>query len=993
MSVTHNLADRFRTKVSALTHDPLEKAFALGRSGGHEAGTVRHIRTELGLDPDVSYADRFADRLAAAADRLPGLRDERLEVHFASSPVIIHPLSPDRLQGGVSAGTGTVVLSPLPDVQLHYLEQIVAEELQTLVVRAQSTHNSAASIDWQQTHAAFWRFAVERVAARVNEGSQSLGQLWRLLPADTRFPDHAIVAHLDLASAYAGTLGRPALLSVNLGPVQTFIRASHSTADLWAGSHILSVLTFAAMLPIMETFGPDAVIMPNLRGNPLVDAWLARRLPLTLRNLLGERIDERARRAALPNRFIALVNAAELEDLEKAIRQSVDTHLMRWVRLALETRSIHRSDSRGLADEELASALAGFPELAIASVDITPTENRDQLFADLAQAASTLGITIDNPADEDDRIPLRSSDEASGSTAAIYPVSAGEAYAPAFAIAATVLDAIKAARRPPAAAEVQVRGARCTRCGERAAVATWRSAGNEELALCALCGLKHAWRWMLDAVLEDLGTFAPASDVDGPLDTPRGTGLPIVSTHTMARVPTVRAVLQRLKDGDEREKQRVREQLSKLPRATEEQRLPRLLARRLRLLADRDRDDLEPHLRGLLEQPPGHVLDEPSLPRQLASLKLPTTAYYALVKADGDQMGAWLAPRRGDPRLSRRIDRLHPTARDQLEAWLIRSVDAQEAERLRRWWDAPRRVSPAWHGALSEALATFSLRGAPWLLEEAADGYLVYAGGDDLLGFLPLDRVTSYLWLLPAVFQGVRPTELAVPDTHQGMPAFGFDDVDLGVISRARFGHGFLQLDPERDPIMLAMGPRATISTGVVIAHYSYPLRAALRELEAAEHAAKAARRELGPDGFARGGFAIHVLKRSGGTERIAGHLGEKDGTLAALVAIRQGLQASVLSRSSLTHLAQHVRELPPLENEDELVALANLVHLDAPAGVPHGQEERLAAVLSTIVDATRQAANPRQHLLAILAVGEFLTRGLLGANRGLRQTRRETIS
>ena len=78
-----------------------------------------------------------------------------------------------------------------------------------------------------------------------------------------------------MASALTGAGERPALLEIALGPVQGFISQSRSTSDLWAGSHLLARAAWEAMRPVVERLGPDAVILPSLRGIPLVDRWLA----------------------------------------------------------------------------------------------------------------------------------------------------------------------------------------------------------------------------------------------------------------------------------------------------------------------------------------------------------------------------------------------------------------------------------------------------------------------------------------------------------------------------------------------------------------------------------------------------------------------------------------------------------------------------------------------------------------------------------------------
>ena len=102
---------------------------------------------------------------------------------------------------------------------------------------------------WRKALLTLWRFGPE---LREEADNGKLGELWKLLPADTRIPDHSIWDHLDLVSAFAGAFaadpqGEAALLALSIGPVQSFIAAARKMEDLWAGSHLLERLAWQAM--------------------------------------------------------------------------------------------------------------------------------------------------------------------------------------------------------------------------------------------------------------------------------------------------------------------------------------------------------------------------------------------------------------------------------------------------------------------------------------------------------------------------------------------------------------------------------------------------------------------------------------------------------------------------------------------------------------------------------------------------------------------------
>lgn len=224
----------WKAKVAAFLHDSAEKALVLLRDPeGHAGGTVARLRKQLfgsdTLERSLQEIVQKADWWAAAADRpqFPLEADNRrarwTRVSFSEQPILIHPLSGTQYD-----------LKSLQDVSTDAIKAVSLDHFQDLIVHADG------AVDWRRTFLRFWRLGSERPAPE-------LGALWGVLPADTRIPDHSIWEHLRLTSAFAGifALGEtPALLSVSLGPVQSFIAQSRTTSDLWAGSHLLSRLAW-----------------------------------------------------------------------------------------------------------------------------------------------------------------------------------------------------------------------------------------------------------------------------------------------------------------------------------------------------------------------------------------------------------------------------------------------------------------------------------------------------------------------------------------------------------------------------------------------------------------------------------------------------------------------------------------------------------------------------------------------------------------------------
>ena len=106
----------------------------------------------------------------------------------------------------------------------------------------------------------------------------------------------------------AGKSGDRVFLSFSLGPVQSFISAARTVSDLWTGSYLLAWLTFRAMQPILEEFGPESLVFPAVKQHPL---WKFVRH--------GE-LDPRRKLPCIPNRFLAELPATAEQAGEVATR-------------------------------------------------------------------------------------------------------------------------------------------------------------------------------------------------------------------------------------------------------------------------------------------------------------------------------------------------------------------------------------------------------------------------------------------------------------------------------------------------------------------------------------------------------------------------------------------------------------------------------------------------------------------------------------------------
>ena len=896
----------WKAKLAAWIHDPAEKALVLLRDpSGHEGGTVRALEQALfpgGIPAELKQWRKQADHWASAADRPQWPQDGQrfaawTQVRFHEKPVLIHPLSGEHHD-----------LGKLNEVAVEDIKATSFSHFNNFVVPGPT------GVDEQRTALAFWRFGPE--LGRQHDKAH-LGELWGLLPADTRVPDHTIWNHLDLTSAFASAFAldpecNPALLAMSFGPVQDFIAQARTTSDLWAGSHLLSRIAWEGLKVICEQLGPDAVIFPQLRGVPQVDLWLLKEKGLLERYFAGadwlnQQTDANPLfAAALPNKFVAIVPATLGAELAQQITAAVRT----WVKEKAEAALTELLDVAPTlyAHEQIAAQLKNFPEVHWALVPFAPLVRKTEKgveVAELETAQAPFRTVGDRGFLEGDAWKLLNR-EIKVDGAAFYHPNPGVLY-PALYDLLDRLQAAAKAVRP--FAQLEQTGYRCSLCGER----EWLTTDRDQLALppgerkesrtlwTLVAGRKPAWvrkgeHLCVPCALKRLWPTLFVSEIKDILD--QDVHRYVVSTHTMALATT----LERWLDQSDRRElpYALSSQLLGLRDAAA---LPRKLAIRLHR-EDRDADLLARKLPVYLDSLRDSLGNSDQRERDQADQALASAeadikdllgfkpeAYYALIMLDGDKMGAWLSGAEEYARAYR--DFFHPQIREAI------AKKFQQAD-LQRYVEAKRPVSPARHIAISSALNSFALHLAPYIVETVCKGKLIYAGGDDVLAMVSVDDLLPALALLRLAYSGVFPSGTA---TDHAWRLLGVDDRRLDI----RKGHVLL-----RDRLYRVMGGQATASAGAVIAHHSAPLGAVLRQLREAEKQAK--------NKGGRDAFAIRVLKRSGGevalVSRWFGGLDPTQGLestpIGMLLRLRRALANPQLSRR-VAYLAQGwLTQLPP---------------------------------------------------------------------------------
>lgn len=992
----------WQTKVAARLHDPAEKALVLLRDpAGHENGTSRALTRLLGfhaidsetLDPDndealvrtVFYKGipsamyrhvQHADWWAAAADRPQWPMEETTvstqrgvktlkvadwaQVRWTKEPVLIHPLTGEKHDLGQHGG--------LSDTDFHDIKERNFNHLSSLLVALDK--QAPGALDWRKTLLALWRFGPELSEADDNG---KLGELWKLLPADTRVPDHSIWDHLDLTSAFAGAFaadpgGQAALLTLSIGPVQPFIAAARKMEDLWAGSHLLARLSWEAMRMVCERLGPDAILFPRLRGVPQVDLWLKDQgLPAEFFKdcewQKGSTDSNPLFSAALPNRFVAVVPASQARELAEAVQ----TQVRQWLQnlgqqvLAelLEVANIP-NDPALPCYVQMQAQLSDFPEVHWAAVpfsliDIANPQQQTGLGTVQLSAAmrpffgAREGQDCGFLATDAWKLLQNELQWQEGSKKSVFfTPNPGVLYPAVHELAERALAAAKSLRP---FGQSQQEGWRCSLSGEAEWLTTDRAqlhsppGQRSDTLWSRIAQAKPAWAKKGEhlAALPAIKRLWPtlfAKEVGKALND-KTIGRFIVSTHTMALAQQLdqwvaqqgqcsAALLRRLERYD-KELGRVAlpRRLMRHARDADTEATLRQAALLPALLDLATEDSVSETEAGLIRAAVRETLA--SARANQGDERLET--YYGLLLLDGDRMGQWLS---GENAIAYR-NSFHPQVQKGFDD------HAQGQPQIARYGQQSRALSPGRHQAISGALNDFSLTVVRHVVEQEHLGRLIYAGGDDVFAMLPVADLLSAMQRLRHAYSGHDPA-------HQG----GRDPRGLTL------HQGFALLNGQ---LMRMMGSKASASCGAVVAHHQAPLAAVRRELTASEQRAK---NEGGRDAF-----SITIIKRSGGALRLTAKWGEP-------VALLQALQAFLahpdVSRRAAYHCLQWLDDhaLPQPVPADMLQSLL-AYQLDRQAGgTARAAAPKLARRLATLA---LEQKNSIAWLRHFISVAEFLAR------------------
>jgi len=663
--------------LGAWMHDPFDKALSVR---DHANRAKRHLSVALGKNHTISNREsssKSADVIASVADRIPmptsGYDGERAVNPSNGSLKIFHP---------VSAQPDEINISEISSFQIEDVISKIANQL-------------PEDADARLRFLALWRLLPGKL-------SETFGLDYIRLPADTRVPDHSLIQHADITSgikaARQSRYGH-AILSVSLGPVQSFIQASRSLRDLWSGSTILSWLIFQGIRPILQDLGPTVMIYPALRGNSLVDLWL--RQISGLEKLVPKPSSSSRRSPSLPNRFVALVPYGKdgkiASAFETASREAISSA---WQSLADKIYDeLNKEFSKFASDWGIQwdSQTNNYFDV---TTSICPVDElNDSIMASLIGGQSNFGDVWNHAQkirEMQDVLPQSHKPR--------YDQGKAGQWQAQLEVSARISEANRFIRSIPQVPPRWPSGPKCSLFG------TYEQMGPANLDDSATfwCSVSKVSNHQIDKIRKKdrfcaialCKRFAPSMFLFDQLKLKKS-DLPYPDTATIAAIEWLQKNLEEFKDWTSWNGQWLHQ-------------------------AGQGAEDDDP-IPSKYDHKIRNAKESGSSP----------PSYYAILVMDADDMGLWLKGEHA-PKVK---EILHPKLRKYYE-----NLDAEGLQ-------VNRPVGPALHGAISEALSNFATYSVPHIVN-GHHGTLIYSGGDDVLALLPARHAIQCAMDLYKAFRG-----------------------------------------------------------------------------------------------------------------------------------------------------------------------------------------------------------------------------------------------
>lgn len=620
--------------------------------------------------------------------------------------------------------------------------------------------------------------------------------LWRFLPdifpwiekhpADSRSPNHSIYDHLVQTSAITTCIennDKPSFLLFTITPVQSFIATARKTSDLGAGSYFLSYLIYKAIEVIMEEFGPDNIIFPNLRGQPLVDKWLYEKYfkNVTEENKKDENneldkyvftkwkeewdklssqdgndfIAQKLSIANFPNRFLAIIPYSKAKEIAQKCKDNLKNIIEELISEYLDNNSSSetKSEIKKEIEKVKQNIINHITSYLKSYYVIVPFYQNDP---------NNIDIIIDEFKNLNGKNYLLETINIIKTYPYYKKANIGSVYSLLVELTEKFLVSRKMLKDFTIIPEQK--GEKCHLCGEYDILdIDWSKLSlyyvNSTERLCGVCLFK---RLLPDILKEKYKINAKYP-----------------STSEMATVTYKKCLDKGKIDNFIRKFNETFQNKQKLPWSIS---VPALKDNTL-FKIDGQWLMESSYRKEYLKKELGINIEENKLEEMRKFLKnnqINPPVYYAILAMDGDNMGKWL----NGNYMPKVKELIHPKVADILERHSEKDKD------LFTLLNSNHPMSPSFHNQFSRRLSEFALNYVRRVVEDEYYGKLIYAGGDDVLAFLPVEKA-----------------------------------VDCGYKLNERFKE--------------ILGEKASISAGIVFVHHKYPLSIALEEVRDAEKLAK----------------------------------------------------------------------------------------------------------------------------------------------------------
>jgi len=678
--------DFWISKIKAFLHDPPDKALRIASHEDRRDKLLQMFNLKFDIPPEF-------DRIASSMERVVPKTDVLID--FSRTDKTLHPMLRHPITGEVRKFEK--LSQATLGIKKTRIEQIIKEVLD----KETKITERLKSEDSKKAYFRVWRLFKDLL---VDEEIANL-------PADTRCPDHTIWDHLDASSAIYSAIseGKPALLIFKLSPVQDFIKNARKERDLWAGSHLLSFLTFQAIKVVIEECGPDAVIFPHLRGQPFFD----KEYEDIFKDILEiNDLKEKLKIANIPNKFLAIVSAKRVVEIKRKICKDINKELENLLEFSLE------KIFDGKIDKDMKNyylrLLQNYFNITICSI------------------SADLNVLMDIVKGLPSQIRKKYEEWISLLEKSGYKTGAFDLYSLMFEL----IEEIAAIESRKFFKLKGLKKEKCSLCGNLEIIGNrdvWKDVDRyifkENERLCPICLIKrmyHEWiykKWGIKVEFDSVSEIALRRKIEGK----DATFYDVIKDMKVARdigcenlVKTFRENISKILDN------------LNLPINYElayKENLTSVKAISNTLGVNEQRVRKIPNVEGYLRNARSAVAEIEKLIGEFPK-------YYSILLMDGDNMGKMLV---GDDMKSVE-NYLHPE--------VLGYLSSEVKDKVKR---TKRLITPATHSAISRALMHFSVNIVPKIVKKCR-GEVIYAGGDDILALLPVDSSLHCAYKIQNIF-------------------------------------------------------------------------------------------------------------------------------------------------------------------------------------------------------------------------------------------------